>query len=140
MEPFPIERLRTDLAALAAKGIYIGTSSWKYEGCLQRPIGIERRDLQNSIDRPLAEDLIFHDQADRRTTPGFPDLLTVPKMAPKADLGSKRDVVDQVALKPMPHQVGRGWLGLFVGEARHGIGGGYQWDDANVEALFMKKR
>ena len=34
MEPFPKERLREQLAKLAAMGIYVGTSSWKYEGWL----------------------------------------------------------------------------------------------------------
>ncbi len=34
METFPLEFLREKVAALAAKGIYIGTSSWKYEGWL----------------------------------------------------------------------------------------------------------
>ena len=30
MEPFPIEKLRSDLATLAARGVYVDTSSWKY--------------------------------------------------------------------------------------------------------------
>jgi uncharacterized protein YecE (DUF72 family) len=34
MEPFPIDFLREKLAALSAEGIYVGTSSWKYEGWL----------------------------------------------------------------------------------------------------------
>lgn len=34
MEPFPIDHLRTRLAELAKEGIYVGTSSWKYEGWL----------------------------------------------------------------------------------------------------------
>jgi len=33
-EPFPRDKLRAQLAELAAKNIYIGTSSWKYEGWL----------------------------------------------------------------------------------------------------------
>jgi hypothetical protein len=34
MEPFPLEQFRLELAELAAAGIYVGTSSWKYEGWL----------------------------------------------------------------------------------------------------------
>jgi len=34
MEPFSTEQLRTCLAELAQEGIYVGTSSWKYEGWL----------------------------------------------------------------------------------------------------------
>jgi len=34
MNPFPREQLRLQLAELAAAGIYVGTSSWKYEGWL----------------------------------------------------------------------------------------------------------
>ena len=34
MAPFPLEALRRQLAGLTAAGIYIGTSSWKYEGWL----------------------------------------------------------------------------------------------------------
>jgi uncharacterized protein YecE (DUF72 family) len=34
MSAFPLEQLRQKVAALAAEGIYVGTSSWKYEGWL----------------------------------------------------------------------------------------------------------
>lgn len=34
MEPFPLDYFREKLALLAAQGIYVGTSSWKYEGWL----------------------------------------------------------------------------------------------------------
>jgi uncharacterized protein YecE (DUF72 family) len=34
VEPFPREQLRARLAELAKEGIYVGTSSWKYEGWL----------------------------------------------------------------------------------------------------------
>jgi uncharacterized protein YecE (DUF72 family) len=34
MDTFPIEPFRQRIAALAAEGIYVGTSSWKYEGWL----------------------------------------------------------------------------------------------------------
>jgi uncharacterized protein YecE (DUF72 family) len=34
MDTFPIEQFRQRIAALAADGIYVGTSSWKYEGWL----------------------------------------------------------------------------------------------------------
>jgi uncharacterized protein YecE (DUF72 family) len=34
MDTFPIEQFRQRIAAFAAKGIYVGTSSWKYEGWL----------------------------------------------------------------------------------------------------------
>ena len=34
MDPFSLEPLRQQLANLAAAGIYVGTSSWKYEGWL----------------------------------------------------------------------------------------------------------
>jgi uncharacterized protein YecE (DUF72 family) len=34
MQPFPLERLRHELATLAARGVYVGTSSWKYAGWL----------------------------------------------------------------------------------------------------------
>jgi uncharacterized protein YecE (DUF72 family) len=34
MTPFPLETLRQQIAELAAAGIYVGTSSWKYEGWL----------------------------------------------------------------------------------------------------------
>jgi uncharacterized protein YecE (DUF72 family) len=34
MDVFPIEQYRQEIAALASEGIYVGTSSWKYEGWL----------------------------------------------------------------------------------------------------------
>ncbi len=34
MDAFPLDHLRQELARLAAKGVFIGTSSWKYEGWL----------------------------------------------------------------------------------------------------------
>jgi len=34
MDSFPREKIRLQLAELAAAGIYVGTSSWKYEGWL----------------------------------------------------------------------------------------------------------
>ncbi len=36
MTPFRFETLRRQISALAARGVYIGTSSWKYEGWLDQ--------------------------------------------------------------------------------------------------------
>lgn len=42
MELFPLQHLRQQLAALAARGVCVGTSSWKYEGWLGQIYSSER--------------------------------------------------------------------------------------------------
>ena len=56
---FDREQIKKKVAALAAKGVFIGTSSWKYEGWLDRFYTPDRYEKQKQGANKKAEDAWF---------------------------------------------------------------------------------